>query len=58
MYGNPPSPQVVDSKYAADDIPPKVVEYKNLPYRITVGVQDGSCFGNEAIGVRWIKVGG
>lgn len=50
MYSDPPSSQVVDPKYAADDISPKVVEYKDLPYWITVGVQDGSCFGNQAIG--------
>lgn len=58
MYGNPPCSQVVDSQHTADDIPTKVVENKNFPYWISVGVQDGCGFGDEAVCRRGIMLAG
>ena len=58
MDGHAPGPQVVDSQDTRYDIAPEVVEHKNLPYRIPVGIQYRGAVRDEAIGGSWVMLTG
>jgi hypothetical protein len=41
MDGDSPCPEIVDTENAANDIPAQVVKDEDLPYRVSVFVEDG-----------------
>lgn len=61
VYGYTKNAQIIDPQDAANHISTQVIEDKNLPDRISVGVQDGRCLGCKPIrlvmavdgGIRW-----
>lgn len=61
VYGNAKNTQIIDPQDAANHISTQVIEDKNLPDRISVGVQNGRCLGCQPIrllmaidgGIRW-----
>ena len=45
-----PSSQIIDTKNTANHIPSHVIKDKDLPYRITIFVQDGGRIRDGAVG--------
>ena len=58
MDGHAPAPQVIDSQDTRYNIATKVIEHKDLPYRIPVRIQYRSAFWYEAIGGSRIMLTG
>ena len=56
VHSDPPCAQIADPKHAADDISPQVVKHQDLPYGVSILVQDGDGGGRYLVGAG-VRVG-
>ena len=54
MYGDSFAPQVIDPQNAAYNIPSKVVEDEDFPYRFAIVIEQGSRLGSVRGVSNWI----